>query len=99
MIETFNCIEQCVKDYYKDSSEEDVILGADDLFPIFEYVVIKSNCKHLWSECAFQDDFMPDPSGKKAYVLATLQASLMDILNLGEEHTEQNFETQDEQKE
>jgi hypothetical protein len=56
-------------------------LAADDLIPLFCYVVVYSNVSDLYSQSAFIDRFASEQSGygESGYALATLQAALAGI--------------------
>eukprot|EP01122_Echinamoeba_exundans_P008549 TRINITY_DN2856_c0_g1_i1.p1 TRINITY_DN2856_c0_g1~~TRINITY_DN2856_c0_g1_i1.p1 ORF type:complete len:513 (+),score=69.16 TRINITY_DN2856_c0_g1_i1:85-1623(+) len=56
-------------------------LAADDLVPLFCYVVVYANVPDLYSQSAFIERFASDQSGygESGYALATLQAALAGI--------------------
>ena len=64
-----------------------VLLGADDLLPIFSYCLVYAEVPCAYSELAFMNDFVLDEdlNGEIGYVLATLHTSLHIVSHFLEE--------------
>lgn len=64
--------------------DSDSTLGADDLFPIFIYVVVQARLPRIWALNQELQQFCdPDKAFSEAgYYLATLQASLTHLLEV-----------------
>lgn len=58
--------------------------GAEELLPLMIYIVIQSRTSHLFAECKFMEDFIPDVElvRERGYYLVTLQTVLNSITNL-----------------
>jgi len=71
---TFMDIIQCVTDFWESHDREPVV-GADDLVPIFSYVILKARVPKLYSEMTFIWEFATDTEmkGKYGYGFATFQ--------------------------
>jgi hypothetical protein len=79
-------ISETVVEYYKDSNEyekSDLILGAEDMLPIFIYCIIKTQCSSIYSILMFLVDFIDEDNikGSEGYCLATLETSVNEVLN------------------
>lgn len=53
-----------------------MIRGADELLPIFAYIIAKSNVPFLYSECRFMSHLLTSTNGKSAYFLVTFETAL-----------------------
>jgi hypothetical protein len=60
--------------------------GADELLPIFAFVVIKANVPNVYSEASFMELFIEDQQAvqREGYALATMQSALMAICSLSQ---------------
>ena len=69
-------IDECIAEYWAAAkSKEKLVVGADELLPIFSYCLVKANVEDVFCECAFIYDFIPDflLTGREGYALVTLQ--------------------------
>jgi len=98
------CILQTFKEIISDVGnfweryEREVVVGADDLVPIFAYVVLNSNIPKIFSEMNFIGEFATDSdmNGKYGYVFATFQISVEIVMRLDDtiwDSIEQNTDT------
>ncbi|CAB3990000.1 alsin-like isoform X1, partial [Paramuricea clavata] len=78
--ETFHRIHKEVQDFWKG---EEKIVSLDDLFPVFQFVVIRSRVHHLGSEIDFIEDLMEAKyrAGEQGHMFTTLKACYYQILN------------------
>ncbi|XP_070570494.1 LOW QUALITY PROTEIN: alsin-like [Ptychodera flava] len=76
---TFECINQLVETALK----EEHMWSMDDLFPMFQYVVIRARIRHLGSEIHLVDDFMEPhlANGELGLMFTTLKACYFQIQN------------------
>lgn len=53
-------------------------IAADDLLPIFAYILIQANCSSMFSESKFIENFLGEDEiiGREGYVVTTLQTAL-----------------------
>jgi len=74
ILQTFKDIIQSFGDFWEHYDREAVI-GADDLVPIFAYVILKARIPKVFSEMNFIWEFASDSelSGKYGYGFATFQ--------------------------
>eukprot|EP01080_Neovahlkampfia_damariscottae_P008928 gene8928-877_t len=97
-------ISKSVSDHYKSIdhgySEEDLIVGADDLLPIFTYIIIKSQVQYLYSTLQIIIEISSEEIyiGEGGYCVATLETSLSTILTLNWDNLIQNFRTDGQKK-
>ncbi|XP_033101416.1 alsin-like [Anneissia japonica] len=75
---TFEAMDQEVK-----SHAADHIWNMDDLFPVFQYIVIRARIRHLGSEIQFIEDLMEHEvvNGKLGIMFTTLKACYFQIQN------------------
>eukprot|EP01113_Clastostelium_recurvatum_P021700 TRINITY_DN2574_c0_g1_i3.p1 TRINITY_DN2574_c0_g1~~TRINITY_DN2574_c0_g1_i3.p1 ORF type:complete len:788 (-),score=193.88 TRINITY_DN2574_c0_g1_i3:18-2381(-) len=86
-------LQKCVHDHWRGvHSPDDLVIGADDLLPIFTFIVIKSGTKNMHSEMEFHKDFMSemDASGMEGYLMTTLETSLLLIHELQQDELRKN---------
>ena len=75
-------ITLCIEYHYKKNSKnEEVMVGADDLIPIFIYCTIKAKVKRLYTMFKKLTEFC-DFKGGGGYSIATLDTTLNIISNL-----------------
>eukprot|EP01080_Neovahlkampfia_damariscottae_P004868 gene4868-8462_t len=91
-------ISLSVVDYYKGSKlykKEDLILGAEDMLPIFIYSLIQSKISSMYSILMFLIDFMDDDTikGSEGYCMATLETAINEILNFEIKELQKNPKT------
>eukprot|EP01102_Stenamoeba_stenopodia_P011932 TRINITY_DN3703_c0_g1_i1.p1 TRINITY_DN3703_c0_g1~~TRINITY_DN3703_c0_g1_i1.p1 ORF type:complete len:452 (+),score=113.66 TRINITY_DN3703_c0_g1_i1:37-1392(+) len=98
LVQTSKCIFQSIKDYWASKSNYKPIMGADELLPLFTYVIIKSLVVNLHSESSFMSDFVPEEMmmGQEGYCLATFQAALQHIYQMDEHELSLEKQTIDE---
>jgi hypothetical protein len=96
LLSTNQKIVECIKTYHG----EDIPVGADDLVPIFIYLIIKANIPDLWCHYKFVEDFTHESimMGNIGYSLATLQASTEHVKTLSWASLEQNYKQLEERK-
>jgi len=84
-------IIQCVTDFW-DKFKKEPVVSADDLVPIFSYVVLKAKVPKLYSEMSFIWEFATDSelNGRYGYGFATFQIGVDIISNLNNKLTEEN---------
>jgi hypothetical protein len=72
-----------------------LIVGADELIPIFSYIIIKSQTQYLFSTLQLIVEISSDDIyvGEGGYCVATLETSLKTILLLNWDELIQNFRT------
>ncbi|XP_077997959.1 alsin-like isoform X2 [Glandiceps talaboti] len=77
--QTFECINQLVETALK----EEHMWSMDDLFPMFQYVVIRARIRHLGSEIHLIDDLMEPhlAHGELGLMFTTLKACYFQIQN------------------
>jgi len=80
---TFMDIIQCVTDFWEVHDREPVV-GADDLVPIFSYVILKARVPKLYSEMSYIWEFATDAEmkGKYGYGFATFQIGVEVVARL-----------------
>jgi len=82
LIDTAKAIVTCIDDYRKakglGDGKEQVIVGGDELLPLFTYLMIKAQIPFVYSESKFIDFFAADSDlmQEGGYLLATFQMSL-----------------------
>eukprot|EP00011_Vannellida_sp_DIVA3-517-6-12_P000350 CAMPEP_0114612628 /NCGR_PEP_ID=MMETSP0168-20121206/4718_1 /TAXON_ID=95228 ORGANISM="Vannella sp., Strain DIVA3 517/6/12" /NCGR_SAMPLE_ID=MMETSP0168 /ASSEMBLY_ACC=CAM_ASM_000044 /LENGTH=1002 /DNA_ID=CAMNT_0001823615 /DNA_START=214 /DNA_END=3223 /DNA_ORIENTATION=+ len=81
LVSTARCICDCVSVYYKrqpDVDADSIVIGGDDMLPLFAYVMIKSGLSMLVSEAKFIEDFVSQKSrySEGAYFLVTFHTAL-----------------------
>jgi len=74
----------CVQEFWRENNVENIIVGADDLVPIYTYTLYLSNIPNLISEMNFIWDLANDVelSGKYGYSYATFQLAVSIISNM-----------------
>ena len=94
IVHTFMDVIQCVSDFW-DAHERDPVVSADDLVPIFSYVILKANVPRLYSEMNFIWEFASDSEmkGKYGYSFATFQIGVEVISRLSQEEERKKQET------
>jgi len=83
ILQTFKETIQCVSDFW-DPLDKEPVVGADDLVPIFAYVILKSQIPKLFSEMNFIWEFANDyeMNGKYGYGFATFQIGVEAVARL-----------------
>lgn len=83
ILRTFRETIKCVTDFW-DKEGCDPVVGADDLVPIFAYVILKANIPHLYSEMNFIWEFASDAemNGNYGYGYATFQVGVEAVARL-----------------
>jgi len=83
ILQTFKDIIQSVGNFWERYDREAVV-GADDLVPIFAYVILKSRVPKIFSEMNFIWEFATDDemNGKYGYGFATFQIGIEIIARL-----------------
>jgi len=83
ILQTFKDIIQCVGDFWE-SYDREAVVGADDLVPIFAYVILKARIPKIFSEMNFIWEFATDSemNGKYGYGFATFQIGVEIITGL-----------------
>lgn len=79
LIETGKAICSCVVTYWEGKMDKSkLIVGSDELLPLFTYVLIKANMSNVFSEAKFMEDFLGDEYAIKeeGFMLATFQTCL-----------------------
>ena len=76
--DTLQLISRCVKDYWKKrgrKEESSLAVGADDMLPLFVYVLIQAQLPHAYSEKRMMENFVPERlmMGSAGYSMATYQ--------------------------
>jgi len=69
-----------------------VTIGADELLPLFNYVIIKSAVPFLYSELSLIADFIDDQNsiGQLGYILVSFQTCLQYISHFDFDEMQQN---------
>jgi len=77
---TFAKIHEDIDEHHKGSRQ---VLAMDDLFPIFQYIVIRARVPHLGSEIKFIEDLVEDSVlvGEAGHMVTTLCACYYQIQN------------------
>jgi len=85
ILNTFRQTIKCVTDFW-DKEGCDPIVGADDLVPIFAYVILKANIPNLYTEMNFIWEFATDTemNGNFGYGFATFQVGVEVVARLDE---------------
>jgi hypothetical protein len=83
ILQTFKDIIQSVGDFW-DRYDREAVVGADDLVPIFAYVILKARVPKIFSEMNFIWEFATDGemNGKYGYGFATFQIGIEIISRL-----------------
>jgi len=83
ILQTFKDTIQCVSDFWEPKEREPVV-GADDLVPIFAYVILRAQIPKLFSEMNFIWEFANDHemNGKFGYGFATFQIGVEAVARL-----------------
>jgi len=81
LIETAKAIVDCVNEYHlKLKRKTEIVVGGDELLPIFSYVVIKASdaLPFIYSEACFMEQFMSESAAieQGGYLVATFHTSL-----------------------
>eukprot|EP01027_Heterolobosea_sp_BB2_P018847 GEZU01026491.1.p1 GENE.GEZU01026491.1~~GEZU01026491.1.p1 ORF type:complete len:667 (-),score=245.88 GEZU01026491.1:68-2041(-) len=119
LLETSNTIYSCIQQYHKqrkggsnnnndnaeqEQNEEELMLSADDMLPIFTYVVLKAkNVRDICIAGYFMEDFGDESlsRGSLGYSLCTLVAAMELIKSLTTKELQRNYMniTQEEEEE
>jgi hypothetical protein len=109
LILTNQSIVQCVNEFHQKS----MVIGADDLIPIFIFILIHSNLKCIYSNLKILEDYIHPVMeiSQGGYSIANLQLSVdyiysMDVKNIVENNNEiiesniieGNFQTKERKK-
>eukprot|EP01100_Stratorugosa_tubuloviscum_P012756 TRINITY_DN615_c0_g1_i1.p1 TRINITY_DN615_c0_g1~~TRINITY_DN615_c0_g1_i1.p1 ORF type:complete len:729 (-),score=285.05 TRINITY_DN615_c0_g1_i1:109-2295(-) len=95
LMNTSRLICQCVHTHWQGRiPNQKMLIGGEELVPIFTYVIIKSNIPWPYSESRFIEDNLSDfvAIGEEGYMLATFQACLAYINDMTTEQLEKNLE-------
>lgn len=93
LVATANAVVEAVRLHYHEcKDEQDITVSADDLLPIFTYVMIKANVSNFCSEVAFVCDFLSDYEAQsvEGYTIVTVQTCVSFIGCLEESELSQN---------
>jgi len=93
LVNTANAIIEAVRLHYRDcKDDQDIAVSADDLLPIFTYVMIKAIVPNLCSEVALVCDFLSDAEARsmEGYTIVTIQTCISFIGCLEESELSQN---------
>jgi len=93
LVDTAKSIIQCVNTYWKGKIEEEkLIVGGDELLPLFTYVVIKAGVSFLYIESCFVESFISESAAKEqgGYLVATFQTCLSFIACLNKNQLEES---------
>ena len=68
---------------YQRSIEEEILIGSDDLFVLFAFLLVRSRVPHLYTHFEFISEFIPEEYilGKEGYILATVHQAASFILD------------------
>lgn len=77
IVKVLNLTVKCIEDFWKNEGRS-VVVGADDLLPIFTYVIAKASVPNLPSEILYITEFSLDKTlkGKYSYALTTFQMAV-----------------------
>jgi len=80
-----------IESFYKNQDIQ-VTIGADELLPLFNYVIIKSAVPFLYSELSLIADFIDDQNsiGQLGYILVSFQTCLQYISHFDFDEMQQN---------
>ncbi|GAM22822.1 hypothetical protein SAMD00019534_059970 [Acytostelium subglobosum LB1] len=90
LIDTSDAICEAIKSFWdrKKDKPDSLVLGADDLLPLFTFVVIKAKIPNMYSEAMFLQDFIEESLSSKmqGYFLVTFQTclSLLSVWEINE---------------
>jgi len=90
LINVSDSLCKCISNFWnsRPSKPNNIVLGADDLLPLFTYVIIKSKVNNLHSEMMFIQDYLDQDLNQtvQGYFLVTFQTclSLINYWNLDE---------------
>eukprot|EP01133_Synstelium_polycarpum_P005633 gene5633-6502_t len=80
LVNTSDAICEAINSFWIDRKDkpESLVLGADDLLPLFTFVIIKSKLPFMYSESIFLQDYLDDALSTKmqGYFLVTYQTCL-----------------------
>ncbi|KAG2379454.1 hypothetical protein C9374_006571 [Naegleria lovaniensis] len=80
-------VSQDVNDYHAKHGtlKEPIVVGADDLLPIFIYVVAKANVQDLYAKFQMISELIPEYTikGEFGYALATLETAMNCLMSFG----------------
>ncbi|GAM19687.1 hypothetical protein SAMD00019534_028620 [Acytostelium subglobosum LB1] len=79
LVDTSNAICEDIRLFWRArKNRPDLTLGADDLLPLFTFVIIKSKIPHMYTESIYLQDFLDDSLSTKiqGYFLVTFQTCL-----------------------
>ncbi|XP_065655109.1 alsin isoform X2 [Hydra vulgaris] len=76
---TFGKIHEAINEHYK--GQKKPVLSMDDLFPLFQYIVIRTRVPHLGSEIKFIEDLVDQATlvGEAGHMITTLSACYFQI--------------------
>eukprot|EP01113_Clastostelium_recurvatum_P034362 TRINITY_DN4653_c0_g1_i8.p1 TRINITY_DN4653_c0_g1~~TRINITY_DN4653_c0_g1_i8.p1 ORF type:complete len:919 (-),score=226.83 TRINITY_DN4653_c0_g1_i8:34-2394(-) len=93
LVQTADAIYKCIQDHWKGRvAAEELVVGGDELLPIFSYVVIKANIPGVYSESMFMQDYIGDEEARtlEGYLLVTFQTALAFVCCLEAQELFQN---------
>eukprot|EP01114_Cavostelium_apophysatum_P014396 TRINITY_DN3729_c0_g1_i1.p1 TRINITY_DN3729_c0_g1~~TRINITY_DN3729_c0_g1_i1.p1 ORF type:complete len:821 (-),score=192.33 TRINITY_DN3729_c0_g1_i1:68-2530(-) len=94
LVETAKIIVESVKEYYEETDMESskVVVGGDELLPLFSYVLLKSGVQNMFSEVSFMEVFLNDSTAieQGGYLIATFQTALSFLCCLEKSQMEQS---------
>jgi len=93
LVQTAKAIIQCITDYWEGKmAKEKLIVAADELVPIYSFLVCKANIANLVAECNFMEFFIGGDMAMKqnGYLVATLQTCMAYLSTLGGEQMEKS---------
>eukprot|EP00009_Paramoeba_aestuarina_P005169 CAMPEP_0201519786 /NCGR_PEP_ID=MMETSP0161_2-20130828/10249_1 /ASSEMBLY_ACC=CAM_ASM_000251 /TAXON_ID=180227 /ORGANISM="Neoparamoeba aestuarina, Strain SoJaBio B1-5/56/2" /LENGTH=507 /DNA_ID=CAMNT_0047917937 /DNA_START=117 /DNA_END=1637 /DNA_ORIENTATION=+ len=85
LVDVGNLIFKALEKYWNSNESGDlsVMVGGDELLPLFMYVIIKAKVKKGFSQSYFMQDFIDDQCSiqKEGYLLATFQTAIALLAN------------------
>lgn len=77
IVKVLNLTVKCIEDFWKNEGRS-IVVGADDLLPIFTYVIAKASVPDLPSEILYINEFSLEKTlkGKYSYALTTFQMAV-----------------------
>ena len=78
LVEAVSAVTSCVDKFNEGGSGQKMIVGAEDLVPIFTFVLIKSRLRNTHAECALMSEFISEQMSldSEGYSLATLMTCI-----------------------
>lgn len=94
LVTSAKLIVTCVNEYYTalGKPKKDLLLGGDEMLPLFAYILLKAGIPYIYSESQFMERFIHSKASleQSGYIIATLSTCLQFILLLEKSEMEKS---------